>query len=554
MEDPCKIACFGDSITFNYAPLLEERLRARYPARSVEVINGGVVGETSRQGMARLDAIAAERPTVCVLGFGMNDWRKGVERREFRANLCAMVDRLQAGGTRVILLTMNPDAQRHGGGSDSYALQRYNDDIRDLAHERRLRIADAYSLWTRSFPQVRQALHDEIHPNEAGYGCTVDALLRVLTRSYTTLVWQFNGEECFCNYSCAYCYVPSQANTGQHWRGTVEKWHDGFLSAFGRERLVFYLSFGEPMAGRNFYEVLDMIASEPHWSGHMTSNLSLPLGRLLQTRLVREGRFHVNASYHPSQTTVTDFLKKLLELRAAGIEPPVVYVMWPPQAGEPFDEALRVLGAHGFLIHVRRFRGMWEGKRYPQAYTEEERRRVARYADDATIKYMLNDFEDGRWSLHSKPSYAGMYYAMVDNEGDVWVCPDYHGEEPLGNVLKGTLRLPWEPQPFAGTRDGTVDGIMSLLELDYEEPRGNHVMAFAEQGGVRKSGSAVAYGNLHTRFDDPAVQMRLRWPDGACSAGQHAIPEAAAVSGRDLIQRIRQSVAGRLRRAGLLRP
>ena len=42
-------------------------------------------------------------------------------------------------------------------------------------------------------------------------------------------------------------------------------------------------------------------------------------------------------------------------------------------------------------------------------------------------------------------TYAGMYYILVDNDGDVWQTPDYHGRHPLGNVLKNNVRLFTEP-------------------------------------------------------------------------------------------------------------
>jgi len=554
MENPCKIVCFGDSITKAYTPLLESSLRDRYPEYHLEVVNAGVVSDTTEGGMRRIQEVCAIKPTVCLLGFGINDWRKGVQRTEFRRNLCSIIERLEQRGARVLLLTTNPDAHACNGYKVSFALQRYNEDIRDTAYQKRVRLCDVFSLWNHRFNDPREALDDEIHPNTKGYKCTVEAIMRVINRSYTTVVWQFNGEECFCNYACPYCYVSSEANMGHHWRGTIEQWHDGFLQSFGQQKLLFYLSFGEPMAGKNFYRVLDMIASEPQWQGHVTSNLSLPLERLLDTELVREGRFFINASYHPTQTTAHEFLDKLLQLRAAGIEAPVVYVMYPPQMGSTFDESFELFNRHNFLVHVRRFRGAFNGKQYPQEYNEEQRIRIARFTDNATIKYMLNDFEDNLFSLKGKLSYAGMYNILVDNDGDVWQAPEHHGLHPLGNVLKRTMHLFSEPFPFGGSRDGTVDGIMSLLELGYEEPHGNHVMAFASQGGVRKDGDMVVYGNLETNFDDPTVRRRLRWPTAQQITGyerkkrKELQANAAALWGA----RLRRTIGHGLRRFGFM--
>ena len=65
-----------------------------------------------------------------------------------------------------------------------------------------------------------------------------------------------------------------------------------------------------------FLFVLDMIASEPHWFGHMTSNLSLPLDRLLNTPLVRSGRLFVNAlSIQPRHARMIFFKTAAASLR-----------------------------------------------------------------------------------------------------------------------------------------------------------------------------------------------------------------------------------------------
>ena len=159
--------------------------------------------------------------------------------------------------------------------------------------------------------------------------------MAVLPRVSTTVVWQYNGHYGLCNYRCPYCYYPTKKH---YFRHTIEKWREGFLDLFGKQRVTFYLSYGEPTLGKNFYEVLDLIASEPQWDCIITTNLSAPLDRLCATRLVREGRLQVNASYHPTQrATQGEFLAQLLVLREHGIEAPVVYVMYPEHLRELRD-------------------------------------------------------------------------------------------------------------------------------------------------------------------------------------------------------------------------
>ena len=84
MENPCKLLFFGDSITKGYAPRLEKKLRDNYPEVVLTVVHAGVSGETSRDGLTRIPGLLDERPDLVVIGFGMNDWRKGVDREEYK--------------------------------------------------------------------------------------------------------------------------------------------------------------------------------------------------------------------------------------------------------------------------------------------------------------------------------------------------------------------------------------------------------------------------------------------------------------------------------------
>ena len=68
MEDPCRIVAFGDSITRAWAPILEHRMRSRYPDHSVEVVNAGVVSDTSALGLERVGGILEHQPVVVLVG------------------------------------------------------------------------------------------------------------------------------------------------------------------------------------------------------------------------------------------------------------------------------------------------------------------------------------------------------------------------------------------------------------------------------------------------------------------------------------------------------
>ena len=114
------IVCFGDSLTAGYgvdpADSYPSRLqmlldKAGYHYR---VVNLGISGETTKDGLARVDRVLALHPAITVVEFGGNDGLRGVPVASSRTNLDAIVNRLRKGGTSVALagITLPPQFGR----------------------------------------------------------------------------------------------------------------------------------------------------------------------------------------------------------------------------------------------------------------------------------------------------------------------------------------------------------------------------------------------------------------------------------------------------------
>jgi acyl-CoA thioesterase-1 len=508
MENPCKIVLFGDSLTVRYAPIFEAMFKEKLPSVELHLINAGISGETSRDALRRLPDLVAEKPNVAVICFGMNDYGKPDLHKgtidDFRANLVTMVNAFQNVGTRVLLLTTNPVAGDIGSAANR-KLAEYNDVIRWVALELKVRLVDIHKAWIETFQPIRKGLEVDIHPNPAGCRLYAKELLKHIRRPNRIILWQFNGNPCECNYKCPYCQYAVQK--GHYFTGTIEGWRETFKKNFGREHLAFYLAHGEPMAGEMFYPVLEMIGQEPNWEVRMTSNISAPLERLVETEVARTGRLNINASFHPYMVDKERFLEQLLFLRKHGIESPVVYVLYPPLFRR-FQEDFDFFNRQNFLVHVRRFRGKFRGKMYPEAYTDEEMQFIARYCDDATIRYQL--FNE---PSYAKPSWTGVDFFIVDNKGNVGYCDDFPGAR-LGNLFDGTFKPFAEPTPFPGKgcSDGTVDGVANFVELDYDQLTGNNVLNYSKQGGVFHTPNGIHYKNLERDFNDSFTRAQYHFP------------------------------------------
>ena len=505
MENPCKIIFFGDSIIKGTTGIFLEKFVRDYPEINLSVINAGVVGETSSDGLERLQPLVDEKPDVVVIGFGMNDWRKEVSRKEYKKNLVRMLDSFEAVETRVIINTVIPsydfEQRKYNCEVDDYS-----EAVREISYENRIKIADMNALWKRELAKPQKGLRDHIHPNNIGYEIICKSLMYVVPRRNTTVLWQYNGHEAKCNYRCPYCYYLGLHNATDKFFGKIEQWHDNFKESFGNQHLMFYLAFGEPTFGNNFLEILDMVNDEPNWELRLTSNVSYNLEEIVKSRAAREGRVNINASFHPCMIKREDVLKRILYLRENGIEVPIVYVVYPPYL-KHFESDVQFFRENQFVVHVRRFVGKYKNNTYPFAYTEKEFQRIAKYADDGTIEYMLNQKNNYNWL-----TYSGFHFFVVDNVGNVGYDVDAFqpytkDRSSLGNINTGNFRPCLEPTPYPGVREGTVDGVANLVCAGYKELEHNNVLSFARQGGVYKTDDGkIIYVNEFKDFTDPKIR------------------------------------------------
>jgi acyl-CoA thioesterase-1 len=103
------IVCFGDSITAGFGldagqsfpDLLQQDLDRR--GLAYRVVNFGVSGDTTQDGLARVFMALAEKPAVVVLELGGNDGLRGIPLSITQANLGQMIEQFQGAGARVVL-------------------------------------------------------------------------------------------------------------------------------------------------------------------------------------------------------------------------------------------------------------------------------------------------------------------------------------------------------------------------------------------------------------------------------------------------------------------
>ncbi|HJQ99222.1 MAG TPA: arylesterase [Candidatus Polarisedimenticolaceae bacterium] len=102
----------GDSLTAGFGLAQDEAFPALVgemlgaSGHPIRVVNAGVSGDTTGDGLARLDWLLKQSPRVIVVGLGANDAFRGQDPGEAERNLQDIVARSKATGARVLLLGM----------------------------------------------------------------------------------------------------------------------------------------------------------------------------------------------------------------------------------------------------------------------------------------------------------------------------------------------------------------------------------------------------------------------------------------------------------------
>src|SRR5881396_1931557 len=173
------IVALGDSLTAglgvdpadNYPGKLQRKLDAG--GYKYRVVNAGVSGDTSAQGLSRLASVRALRPEFVILALGANDGLRGLPIESTRRNLETIITELQRDGTRVVLAGMMIPPNY----GPEYA-RAFRDVFPELAKKYRIPLIPFLLQGVAGDPVLNQP--DGIHPTAQGYDIVADNVWRVL--------------------------------------------------------------------------------------------------------------------------------------------------------------------------------------------------------------------------------------------------------------------------------------------------------------------------------------------------------------------------------------
>jgi acyl-CoA thioesterase I len=176
-----EVLAFGDSVTSGLGLPASEAFPAQLQARlkaegiDVKVINAGVSGDTTTDGLARLDWSLADKPDYIILALGANDMLRGIDPEIVRANLDKMIDKITASGAKLLLLGMrsSPD------WGPQYARD-FDAIYPDLAKAHHVPLYPFFLEGVAMNPALNQP--DGLHPNERGVAVMVDHIAPLVAK------------------------------------------------------------------------------------------------------------------------------------------------------------------------------------------------------------------------------------------------------------------------------------------------------------------------------------------------------------------------------------
>lgn len=179
---PFQVIAFGDSITAGGDATLPQRifwqrwadhLQQQYPQAQITALNGATGGDSTVQGLQRLEEkVLRKQPDLVLIGFGMNDHiRGGVPVPQFAANLRTLIGRIRAETpAEVVLFSAFPPNPEWKFGSQH--MQDYAAATAQVAEETGCAYADVFTNWQSV--AVRKKPEDLLgnninHPNDFGH-------------------------------------------------------------------------------------------------------------------------------------------------------------------------------------------------------------------------------------------------------------------------------------------------------------------------------------------------------------------------------------------------
>ena len=181
-DRPLAVVGFGDSLMSGFELPIQDSFTAQLEKAlqdkgiNVSIANAGVAGETTTDGLSRLDWSVPDGTDIVILEFGANDALRGISPEISEKNLSAIIERLQQRKIEVVLAgmlappNMGKDYEEKFNGIFPRLAAKYNVPLYPFFMDG---VATQKSL----------QLDDGMHPNAKGVARMVEGFMPVMEKT-----------------------------------------------------------------------------------------------------------------------------------------------------------------------------------------------------------------------------------------------------------------------------------------------------------------------------------------------------------------------------------
>jgi organic radical activating enzyme len=240
-----------------------------------------------------------------------------------------------------------------------------------------------------------------------------------------------------CNYSCTYCHASSETP-----KEKFSLTHLLEMLDHSDKKWTVTLSGGEPTIHPDFINICGQLTKNhfirvnTNWT---RSDVAHKFIRDIDPKNVLIMDISLHIEERLKKDGVSSLIEGVLKLNQAGFKTQVNYVLHP-ELLDRIDSDLAHFSSHGVKLIPKRFKGIHDGKTYPEAYEHS----VRHYMEDYNkVSLNLTDY-----NFQGIPCKAGMDLFKIRSNGDVYRCPgDQTAAGFLGNINLGTFKPLTSPLP-----------------------------------------------------------------------------------------------------------
>lgn len=177
-----KIVVLGDSLAAGFGVDPSEAFPALIQAKidaaggSEKIVNAGESGDTSADGLGRIDWLLKQRIDVLILELGGNDGLRGLPLTSTHTNLQAIIDRVKYKYPKALIIIAGMQMPPNLGEEYDSAFRKL---YPDLAAANHAALIPFLLAGVGGKPELNQP--DQIHPNVAGHKIVADNVWKVLS-------------------------------------------------------------------------------------------------------------------------------------------------------------------------------------------------------------------------------------------------------------------------------------------------------------------------------------------------------------------------------------